>query len=135
MMDFTLRNPMLYKFSNLAKEQSYALRVLHGFTDNVIQKRRQEISANKNSNNTEGNGGLYDDVGIRKKRALLDILLNSTIDGKPLTDFDIREEVDTFMFEVFFKRFLSLCLFRNSDIENEAKFVIFHRVTIQQHLE
>lgn len=31
---------------------------------------------------------------------LLDILLVSTIDGKHLTNDDIREEIDTFMFEV-----------------------------------
>lgn len=38
-------------------------------------------------------------MGIRKKMALLDVLINSVVDGKPLTNEDIREEVDTFMFE------------------------------------
>jgi len=40
-----------------------------------------------------------EDVGMKKKQVFLDLLLNSTIDGKPLSDQDISEEVDTFMFE------------------------------------
>lgn len=38
---------------------------------------------------------------VNTKKALLDILLQSTTaDGKSLSNEDIREEVDTFMFEV-----------------------------------
>lgn len=76
---------------------------MHNFTDDVIQKRRADLLTDGSDNN--GNSGTDDlnagdDVGIRKKRALLDILLQSTIDDKPLNDLDIREETDGFMFAV-----------------------------------
>lgn len=41
------------------------------------------------------------DSGHDNRLALLDILLRATIDGQPLSNDDIREEVDTFMFEVY----------------------------------
>lgn len=68
------------------------LKILHDFTDNVIKSRRQELLHNVSKAAT-------DETGIRRKMALLDILLQSKIDGKLLTDAEIREEVDTFMFE------------------------------------
>lgn len=44
--------------------------------------------------------GLGDaEIGSKSQMALLDILLQSSIQGVPLSDADIREEVDTFMFE------------------------------------
>lgn len=39
-------------------------------------------------------------LGIKNKHAFLDLLLLSEIDGKKINDDLIREEVDTFMFEV-----------------------------------
>lgn len=67
------------------------LKRMSSFTRQVIQERRQA----KTDSNTEQPD---DDVGIKKRRALLDILLESTIDGKYLSDNDIQEEVDNFMF-------------------------------------
>lgn len=39
-------------------------------------------------------------TGIKNKNAFLDLLLLSEIDGVKIDDESIREEVDTFMFEV-----------------------------------
>lgn len=100
MFDFMLRNPLYYKLSKLSKMEAHALRVLHGFTDSVIRGRRQELLENNQKMKEIEDDKQQSEFGIRKKRAFLDILLQSNIDGKPLTDLEIREEVDTFMFEV-----------------------------------
>jgi len=42
---------------------------------------------------------VFSETGIKKKMVFLDILLQSNEDGG-LTSEEIREEVDTFMFEV-----------------------------------
>ncbi|XP_021706624.1 cytochrome P450 4d1 isoform X1 [Aedes aegypti] len=93
MFDFIRRTPLFYltpSYQQLRK----SLKVLHGYTDNVITSRRKQLSNSSNKNHKDS-----DDFGFRRKEAFLDMLLKTNINGKPLTDLEIREEVDTFMFE------------------------------------
>lgn len=39
-------------------------------------------------------------AGMKNKHAFLDLLLLAEVDGKKIDEESVREEVDTFMFEV-----------------------------------
>ncbi|GAB0099269.1 Cytochrome P450 [Sergentomyia squamirostris] len=101
MFDFLLRPEPFFKISRSARREKKAIKVLHDFTDRVIVARRNELLEQQHGNHDENRNGILDEenLGIKKKMAFLDVLLQSTVDGKPLTNMDIREEVDTFMFE------------------------------------
>lgn len=96
------RNEFLFNLfaRDMRVKQDNVIKRLHSFTKNIIQRRRtqliQQLELNKKSNNIDGDGTV-----LNGHKALLDILLQSTTpDGKSLSNEDIREEVDTFMFEV-----------------------------------
>lgn len=97
-MKFWQRNDFLFSFTESKKRYDQCLKILHTFTREIVEKRRETIL------NDEGAGEVNylddDDVGLKRKLALLDVLLKATVDGKPLTNSEIAEEVDTFMFEV-----------------------------------
>ncbi|XP_008066841.1 phylloquinone omega-hydroxylase CYP4F11-like [Carlito syrichta] len=70
-----------------------ACRLVHDFTDAVIQERRHTLPAH----------GIDDFLRAKAKSKTLDfidvLLLSKDEDGKELSDEDIRAEADTFMFE------------------------------------
>lgn len=82
----------LFNYSPLGREFNKCLKILHGFTNEVIQERKKELR-NVHSHEEE------DDVGRKKRMAFLDLLIKESKGGTVLSDEDIREEVDTFMFE------------------------------------
>ncbi|XP_017785862.1 PREDICTED: cytochrome P450 4d2-like [Nicrophorus vespilloides] len=80
----------IYRKSQLYQRELKALKTLHGFTESVIRTRREELLARSSCEQQNFEG--------KRKLALLDLLLEATVDGQPLSDTMIREEVDTFMF-------------------------------------
>lgn len=90
---FLGRDEWFWKLTPQKRRHDKLVNEIHEFTREVIQSRRQ--AKLEQAINDEG---FEDDVGIKKRRALLDILLESTIDGRSLSNTDIQEEVDNFMF-------------------------------------
>ncbi|XP_050099313.1 cytochrome P450 4d8-like [Anopheles aquasalis] len=82
-----------------AWEQRKLIGRLHAFTDAVIQKRRKQLLDSKQTARTVSFDVNEENLYSKRKETFLDLLLNVTVDGQPLSDLDIREEVDTFMFE------------------------------------
>ncbi|XP_030372063.1 cytochrome P450 4d1-like [Scaptodrosophila lebanonensis] len=84
-----------YRWTPLAWEERKALKTLHGFTTRIIEQRRAEQLTKPTTLSANGTA----ELGIKRKSNFLDILLNSEVNGEPLGNLDIREEVDTFIFE------------------------------------
>ncbi|XP_046655350.1 cytochrome P450 4C1-like [Daphnia pulicaria] len=94
-----MRSDILFKLSSHGAQQRRNLKILHGFTDGVIQKKkleRKQLNLNKGPTSPGENN---DFVPTKKRLAFLDLLVEASKDGELLSDSDIREEVDTFMFE------------------------------------
>lgn len=69
------------------------IKTMHDYTNNVIRKRKQ--------NGSDKSNVTHDDQSVSKKKmAMLDLLLLEKTNGYPIDDDGIREEVDTFTFEV-----------------------------------
>lgn len=98
---FWKRVSFFYRLSADYREEQKLLRILHGTTNRVIQSRKLALH-DQISKGNDLEKKINEDTFIgRQKVAFLDLLLMSkTPEGEPLSDEVIREEVDTFMFEV-----------------------------------
>ncbi|XP_005177310.2 cytochrome P450 4ae1 isoform X1 [Musca domestica] len=75
------------------------INVMHAFTERIIEERKQSLlhaDARYRTDEMEFDG---DGVGAKKRLAFLDVLLQARVDGQPLLDKQIHDEVNTFMFE------------------------------------
>lgn len=121
-----LRPDWLFNLSKYGKDQNRLLDIIHGLTKKVIARKKQEFKSGKrniieesmqngnaNTKNTSVEGlsfgqaaGLKDDldvddndVGEKKRQAFLDLLMEAGQNGTVLTDKEVKEQVDTIMFE------------------------------------
>ncbi|CAH0721599.1 unnamed protein product, partial [Brenthis ino] len=119
-----LRPDLLFNFTQYAKIQNKLLDVIHGLTTKVIRRKKEEFKSGKKPvivetetkdisskvTSVEGlsfgqSAGLKDDldvdedVGQKKRLAFLDLLLESAQGGVVISDVEIKEQVDTIMFE------------------------------------
>ncbi|KAK0412030.1 hypothetical protein QR680_005990 [Steinernema hermaphroditum] len=77
--------------TGMGHEFDECLKMIEGMSNRVIVERKKRLQEDKENYNYEESGG-------KRKLAFLDLLLEMQEENK-LSDKDIREEVDTFMFE------------------------------------
>ncbi|XP_011705884.1 PREDICTED: cytochrome P450 4C1-like, partial [Wasmannia auropunctata] len=99
-----LYNDWIFSLVSKGREQREVIKILHGFTDQIIEERKlyHERTNNrflKNFDNfTKAEADDAEMIGIKRKQlALLDLLIAAFQEGT-LTNLNIKEEVDTFMF-------------------------------------
>ncbi|KAK9744674.1 Cytochrome P450 [Popillia japonica] len=88
----------IFKYLPQGRKYERDLRVLHGFTEKVIADRKKALKTKILTPQDEPDNG-NESWGIKKRLSFLDLLLEACDNNKILSDTDIREEVDTFMFE------------------------------------
>lgn len=103
---FVLRmlNPLaefefFFKRTAMGKEYNSCLNTLHSFTRKVIAERKQSLQVEDYTDPAHDNGP-DKQTASKQKRPFLDLLITEHLKNpKDITEEDIREEVDTFMFE------------------------------------
>jgi len=89
-----LPNWMYFQISSAGRECKENLSIIHDFTKKVIRDRKLEMSQEESAEEVVDD----DSFGMKKKRSFLDLLLTAAKEDADLSDTQIRNEVDTFMF-------------------------------------
>ncbi|XP_029341236.1 cytochrome P450 4C1-like [Acyrthosiphon pisum] len=92
-----LKPNLLFNLTSLSKRQKACIDVIHTFTRKVVKERKDNFKLFKDQT-SDANKKKTPYGKNYTNRALLDLLIEVSEDGKVLSDEDIQEEVDTFMF-------------------------------------
>lgn len=103
-----LHNDFIFSLSKTGRLQDKSIKYLHSISDQVIRDRKEKLThGNVSKNNNKDDDEV---LGKKKKLAFLDTLL--MMDGQ-LSDKEIRDEVETFLFGVSFFMGIIKYIFNN----------------------
>nr|CAD7457037.1 unnamed protein product [Timema tahoe] len=116
-----LHNELMFSYSRIGRRQSEILTTVHDVIKSVIKKRKSELLNNNVTEKCDKEDDI--DIGAKKRTAFLDMLILSSMEGHELTDLDICDEVNTFMFEGHDTMtsaicFALWCLAKNQDVQD-----------------
>lgn len=126
---FYLRSDLIFNMLNIRKEHDRLLHIIHGLTGKVFRSKKEKMDSNilrgkalkpiypdlvrkidadtdkktQSEVNGDQNGNIDDTeepvMGEKNRLAFLDLMIESTYCGVDISDAEIKEEVDTIMFE------------------------------------
>ncbi|XP_023309750.1 cytochrome P450 4c3-like isoform X2 [Anoplophora glabripennis] len=123
------RLDLLYALTKDYYKELRYVKTLHSYTESVIRARKKSLLSDHSKNDVQTEEKLKnvygEELGAKKKMAFLDLLLQARLDGEPLPDLYIREEVDTLMFEGHDTTgaaisFALFCLAENLEVQAQA---------------
>ncbi|GIY25302.1 cytochrome P450 4C1 [Caerostris darwini] len=86
---------IIFNLTSYGRRSNANLRLLHGLTRKVIKEKKEDMLASR-----ENGSEIAPPPEERKRRKVfLELLLELHLNDPSFTEEDIREEVDTFMFE------------------------------------
>ncbi|CAG2061343.1 unnamed protein product [Timema podura] len=92
-----LHPDFIFQRTKMGRRYQECIQQLHRFTNKVIQEKKSLLAGATRV--TDQSSDEDTSIGKKKRRAFLDLLLEASLQEGGLSDEEIREEVDTFMFE------------------------------------
>lgn len=94
-----LYDPLIWNLHPMYRQEQQLVKTLHSFTSKIINQRKMEFDCGIMDKSLDTK------TSKTKNSSMLDLLLSSQEAGLGIDKKDIREEVDTFTFEVRYARY------------------------------